>query len=493
MLGFGSDNDGKLKLAALDKALAVIEFSPTGEILSANANFLKVVGYELREIRGRHHSLFMAPGDRESADYRDFWRRLGAGEFQAGEYRRLAKGDVEVWLQATYNPLLGPSGKVLKVVKFASDITAEKLRNAEFQGQVAAISKSQAVIHFDLDGTVLEANDNFLNALGYGREEIIGKHHSMFVLPGEKDGPEYRQFWAALRAGKFQRAEYQRVGKGGRPVWIQATYNPIFDPAGRPFKVVKFATDITATVTERLARATVQKEIDSELSLIATEMAETNQRAAAASAATNETASNVKQVAAGAEELATSVEEISRQVRQSNDLSAAAVAQGNRTNQIVGSLSGAAEKIGHVVELINSIAAQTNLLALNATIEAARAGEAGRGFEVVATEVKNLAGQTSKATSEIAEQISSVQQATRDAVSALDTITGSISELSNISSIIAAAVEEQTAVTREVSANMQTAAQGIELVQENMSSIASSTGQVEAATRKVRTASAAIA
>jgi methyl-accepting chemotaxis protein len=235
------------QIAAIGKSQAVIEFNLDGTIITANDNFLGALGYRLDEVQGRHHSLFVDAAYGASPEYRKFWADLNAGQYQIAEYKRFGKGGKEIWIQASYNPILDASGKPFKVVKYATDITASKLKNAEFEGQLAAISKAQAVIEFKLDGTIMIANDNFLSVMGYRLDEIQGRHHSMFVEPAYGASAEYKQFWQALNAGQYQAAEYKRIGKGGKEVWIQASYNPILDLNGRPFKVVKYATDISAS------------------------------------------------------------------------------------------------------------------------------------------------------------------------------------------------------------------------------------------------------
>jgi methyl-accepting chemotaxis protein len=233
------------KLDALDKVQAVIEFGLDGVILHANDNFLRAMGYTRDEVVGKHHSMFVPADEVRGEAYAQFWQRLRAGQFDAAEYKRVAKGGREVWIRASYNPLLDEDGKPYKVVKFATDITQEKLRTADFSGQIAAIGKAQAVIEFDMNGVVQSVNDNFLQAMGYRREEIIGQPHRMFVEPDVAQSETYRRFWQSLRDGRYESGEYKRVGKGGREVWIQASYNPILDLNGKPFKVVKYATDVT--------------------------------------------------------------------------------------------------------------------------------------------------------------------------------------------------------------------------------------------------------
>ena len=232
-------------IAAIGKSQAIIEFEMDGTVITANDNFLYVLGYTLDEIRGRHHSVFVDERYRQSSEYREFWAALNRGEYQAAEYKRIGKGGREVWIQASYNPILDDKGKPVKVVKFATDVTKQKLQNADYAGQIAAINKSQAVIEFNMDGTILTANENFLKVLGYTLEEVRGRHHSMFVDESFRQSAEYRGFWDALNRGEYQAAEYKRIGKGGKEVWIQASYNPILDLNGKPFKVVKFATDMT--------------------------------------------------------------------------------------------------------------------------------------------------------------------------------------------------------------------------------------------------------
>ncbi len=247
------------QIAAINRSQAVIEFGLDGTILKANDNFLKTLGYTLDEIQGRHHSMFVERGYAQSHEYKEFWRKLAGGEYQAAEYKRLGKGGKEVWILASYNPIMDVKGNPFKVVKFATDVTSAKLHNADFSGQIDAIGKSQAVIEFQMDGTIVTANDNFLGAVGYSLAEVKGRHHSMFVDEKFKVSLEYRDFWESLRRGQYQAAEYKRIGKGGKEIWIRASYNPILDLNGAPFKVVKYATDVTK---EKLQAADFSGQID---------------------------------------------------------------------------------------------------------------------------------------------------------------------------------------------------------------------------------------
>jgi len=414
------------KIAASDRAQAVIEFNVDGTVRTANGNFLKALGYSLDEIQGKHHSMFVPQAERDSAAYREFWAKLNRGEYQAGEYKRIGKGGKEVWILASYNPMLDETGKPFGVVKFATEITGQKLKNADLSGQIDAIGKSQAVIEFNMDGTIIAANENFLGAMGYTLGEIRGKHHSLFVEPSERESAEYREFWASLNRGRYQAAEYKRIGKNGKEVYIQASYNPILDLNGKPFKVVKYATDTTRQVLVRMGNERVRGMMES--------------------------------VAAGAEELNASVREISEAMTKSRETAQGAVERVGAADAQAQRLANAAQSMSGIVEMINNITGQINLLALNATIESARAGEAGRGFAVVASEVKSLATQAKQATDKIGEEIASLNAISGDVAGALTAIKQAITNVSEYVTSTAAAVEEQSTVTSEMSNSMQRAA-----------------------------------
>ena len=490
---FKTNKNSDAKFSALNRSQAIIEFKNDGTIVDANENFLNALGYEKSEIVGQHHKMFVREDERNHKDYDNFWESLRNGDFKSSEFCRITKDGREIWIQASYNPLMSANGKVLGVIKFATDITEQKMRAADFEGQIEAIHRSQAVIEFNPQGIVQTANDKFLSATGYRLDEIVGNHHRMFVIDEETDPKEYEKFWADLNNGQYQSAEFKRRSKTGAAIWIQASYNPIYDPLGKLQKIVKYATDITDQVENRMRLRDAQLEINCELNNITAAVDTTNDRANSASAASSQASQNVQSVATGTEELSASVGEIANQAKSALNISSSAVDQAKSTNKIVSSLADAGNQIGEVVELINSIAEKTNLLALNATIEAARAGESGRGFAVVASEVKTLATQTSKATDEISSQITSVQDSTKNAVSAIETITETITQISDISMTIATAVDQQQDVTNEISANMLQASQGVETIAESILEIAESARQASSATEKAAATSASIA
>ena len=473
----GPSSSGREKdamLAALDKSQAMIQFDMDGTILDANENFLNAMGYTLDEIKGQHHSMFVESAYAQSPDYQRFWESLRNGEFQAAEYKRIGKGGKEIWIQASYNPILGANGKPVKVVKYATDVTEQTLKNADYAGQIEAIRKSQAVIEFDLDGTILTANDNFLKTVGYSLGEIKGKHHSMFVEPAHKNSAEYKAFWDALGRGEYQAAEYKRIGKGGKEIWIQASYNPIFDPSGRPFKVVKYATDITAQVIAKEEAARVGALVDENLEKILKSVGGANEQSATAAAASHQTAQTVQTVASAAEEFEASAQEIARSMATSRSEVEKVAAEAQEADQSTQKLAAAAEAMTSIVQMIQDIAGQINLLALNATIESARAGEAGKGFAVVASEVKSLASQVAKATDEIGNEISRTQSVADEVVGRLEGIKGSIEAVESSVSSAASAVEEQSASTAEMSTNMQTVSSAVQEVNASLEGIAKS-------------------
>jgi methyl-accepting chemotaxis protein len=413
------------KMLAIGRAQAVVEFEMDGTIIDANQNFLNALGYTLAEIAGKPHSMFVEPAQRDSAEYRNFWDSLRRGQFQTAEYKRIGKGGKQVWILATYNPILDEAGKPLKVVELATDVTKQKLAGADSNGQIEAIRKSQAVIEFNMDGTIISANPKFLDVMGYTPADIQGKHHRMFVDPAEQAKPEYAAFWSSLNRGEYQAGEYRRIGRAGKVVWIQASYNPILDLNGKPFKVVKYATDVSAQAMIRIKAERARGFIES--------------------------------VAAGSEEMTTSIREISQTMVKSTETAASAVQQVESADTQAQKLTNAAQAMSGIVELISNITSQINLLALNATIESARAGEAGRGFAVVASEVKNLANQATQATDRIASEIEALNGISAEVAASLGAIKVAIASVSEFVTTTAAAVEEQSAVTDDMSTNMQRA------------------------------------
>ncbi|TPW29034.1 methyl-accepting chemotaxis protein [Pararhizobium mangrovi] len=489
-------------LNALDQSLAMVEFDVDGHIVNANSLFCRTVGYDLAELRGKHHCILVPSKEAATPAYDEHWRKLAGGQYIDGECERVKKDGSEIWLRASYNPVRNSRGKVVGIVKQCVDITEERRKSAETDAKMAALSKIQAVIEFLPSGEIITANDNFLQAFGYTLSEVKGAHHRTLVEPAYARSQDYVELWLRLNRGEAVSDEFKRVGKGGHVIWLQASYNPVFDANGKVFKIVKFATVITDRVhaVAEISRgismladsdltwrsdkpfapafeplrndfSTSLKQIGSSLRQITESTGSIRTGTEEISVATDDLARRTETQAASLEETAAALSEISDTVRRtaedaSNARDAVSSARTEATNSAdvvdkaitaMDSIEKSSREISKIIGVIDEIAFQTNLLALNAGVEAARAGEAGRGFAVVASEVRSLAQRSADAAKEIknlivssGEQVDTGVGLVKETGGALERIVNEVNNVNTIVERMAASAKEQATGLGEV-------------------------------------------
>lgn len=514
------------KLDAVESSQAVIEFTPDGTILTANPLFLDATGYQLNEIIGKHHQLFM-PSRLIDQEYQRFWQALQQGTTQSGIFERINKQGKTLWLRAYYSALKDGNGQVYKIIKFATDITEQQQQNLDFQGQLTAINRSQAVIEFTPTGEILNANDNFLKTMGYQLSEIKGKHHQLFITTDEVNSPAYKNFWQQLAQGEYQAAEYLRLGKNAKEVWIQASYNPVFDHQGKVYKVVKYATDVTerkqaialiVQLLEQVAKGNLADKVTQTLTgdykrlgdalnetianltkllaeihqsseIVLSDASEINAGMTDLSNRTESQASSLEQTAAAMEQLTTTVQQNAENAQTAVSIAEQVQSQAHNGEAVVQqSIDGmkaiekTSKQIAEIIGVIDEIAFQTNLLALNAAVEAARAGEQGRGFAVVAAEVRNLAQRSASAAKEIKtlinDSVDAVDAGTQLVAKSGETFHHLVSAIQQVSTMVAEinhASAEQSAGINEISTAV---AQMDEMTQHNAALVEQATASI---------------
>ncbi|MGR3514018.1 MAG: methyl-accepting chemotaxis protein [Paracoccaceae bacterium] len=489
-------------MQAIDRVQAVIWFRPDGTIIEANGNFCDALGYSADEIVGKHHRMFCEASFAQTSEYKDMWDRLAAGHALSDTFKRIKKDGSPIFIEASYNPIRDEDGVVTKVVKFAIDITDVTEREKLFLTKLDAITQALAVIEFEPDGTIRWANQNFLAAMGYGLDDIKGRHHSIFVKPDYANSSEYNAFWDALRHGESQVGEYQRFGKGGKEVWIKAGYNPIADSDGKVYRVLKYAADITDSklasifVSEGLKALasgdlshrlpdkmtgefkhlrdnfnTTMLQLEKLVGGIVAAATSISEEATAIAGTASDLSKRCEQQAATVEETSAAMEEISATVQsnaansqESTTAAKEASSHAEKGGRIVSNAVEAMKKIESgstemqkIVSAIDAIAFQTNLLALNAGVEAARAGDAGRGFAVVASEVRSLAQRASESARDINDLIATSAKEVSDGASlvkqtgdALGEIMASVSTVTQRIEGIYNASQEQASGVNEI-------------------------------------------